>query len=380
MRDALLGHPVKDWDLEAYGLDVDGLASALSAIGRVDTVGRAFGVLKVRPRGYRGPDIDVSLPRRDSKVGPGHRGIAAEGVPDLDPVEAARRRDLTVNAMAVDLATGALVDPFGGQQDLEAGCLRAVDPTTFLEDPLRALRAAQFVAQLGFDADPTLVELCRSAPLAELPAERLFGEVERLFGVARWPGKGHGFAVRAELWHRAFGVSLSEPDRVDALDRAVPLRQDLAPAGRRLALMFTVWLRHSPTPGVVLDRLGVARQGGYPLRRVVDALLDLPHAPTATDADLRHLSARCELGLWLAAAEAETPDAGWSQRRAHATFLGIHEAPPEPLLMGRHLASHGVAPGPQMGALLQEAYRLQLDGTLTTPDEALRWGLEHAGR
>jgi len=83
VRDALLGRPHKDLDIEVFGLALPRLKEALARVGRVDAVGEAFTVFKVS--GLEGADgaVDVSLPRRDSKAGPGHRGIAATGDPDL---------------------------------------------------------------------------------------------------------------------------------------------------------------------------------------------------------------------------------------------------------------------------------------------------------
>src|SRR5690606_25094854 len=114
--------------------------SVVERFGRVDTVGESFTVFKVA-------GLDVSLPRRESKTGRGHRAFRVEGDPHLSLADAARRRDFTINAMSRDPLTGELVDPFGGAADLEAGILRMVDPRTFAEDSLRVLRAVQFAAR-----------------------------------------------------------------------------------------------------------------------------------------------------------------------------------------------------------------------------------------
>src|SRR5262249_40681169 len=130
VRDALLGLPVKDFDVEVFGLGEERLRAVLERFGRVDTVGQAFSVMKLS--GIPGVEgaIDVSLPRRDSKVGPGHRGIAALPDPDLSIEEASRRRDFTINALLYDPLAGAILDPQGGRKDLEARVLRAVDAAT----------------------------------------------------------------------------------------------------------------------------------------------------------------------------------------------------------------------------------------------------------
>ena len=133
------------------------------------SVGRAFGVLRLKHL-----NADFSLPRRDSKIGPGHRGFDVECDPNLDFETAARRRDLTVNSMGLDILNDKISDPYGGQQDLKRGVLRAVDPDTFDEDPLRGLRVAQFSARFDMHADAPLVELCGRLDLREVSPERVF--------------------------------------------------------------------------------------------------------------------------------------------------------------------------------------------------------------
>ncbi len=167
--------------MEVFGLPEDDLERLLRRLGRIDAVGRSFGVYKLRPRGWQdGREIDVAIPRRDSKIGPGHRGIDVVGDPDMSIREAARRRDLTVNAILWDIVADELIDPWNGLSDLRDRVLRAVDEQTFLEDPLRALRVVQFAARLSFAPTERLLQICRSAALDELPAERVRSEWEKL--------------------------------------------------------------------------------------------------------------------------------------------------------------------------------------------------------
>lgn len=155
VRDRLMGsaEEARDYDLEVYGLDGASLRGLLERFGRVNAVGEAFTVYKVG-------DIDVSIPRRDSKTGSGHRGFTVEGDPSMSIEEASRRRDFTINAMLCDPLGGEVVDPWGGGADLKARRLRAVDPSTFVEDSLRVLRAMQFAARFEFTVDPATVSLC----------------------------------------------------------------------------------------------------------------------------------------------------------------------------------------------------------------------------
>ena len=145
VRDRLLGHPSKDLDLEVFGIPEDALAGLLAGVGRVDIVGQAFSVYKVGA-------IDVALPRRESKIGRGHKGFAVSGDPSMSFYEAARRRDFTINAISWDPLTGDYIDPVGGRADLEARVLRVVDRERFADDSLRVLRALQFTARFELHA------------------------------------------------------------------------------------------------------------------------------------------------------------------------------------------------------------------------------------
>ena len=174
VRDALMGVQPKDWDLEVYNLDPARLREILDQFGPVNIVGEAFTVYKL------GHHLDVSIPRRERKSGRGHKAFVIEGDPSMSIVEATRRRDFTINAILQDPLTGELIDPFHGQRDIDQHILRAVSKDTFAEDSLRVLRAAQFAARFEFDIDPETVELCRTIDLSDLPAERIWGEMEKL--------------------------------------------------------------------------------------------------------------------------------------------------------------------------------------------------------
>ena len=166
VRDRLLELPEPDKsnvDLEVFGLPGDRVRALLESFGRVEAVGESFQVYKIG-------DIDVSLPRRDSKAGRGHRGFVVTGDPDMSIAEAARRRDFTLNAISWDPLTGEYFDPFDGRRDLERRLLRVVDPETFGDDSLRVLRGVQFVARFGLTHRGV-----DGRPLPADPARRLAG-------------------------------------------------------------------------------------------------------------------------------------------------------------------------------------------------------------
>lgn len=371
VRDHLIGLPIKDWDVEVFGLSPKALEKLLRRLGRVNTVGRAFGVFKLT---VDGREVDVSVPRRDSKAGPGHKGISVEGDPDMSVDEAVRRRDLTVNAMMVDLLTGELVDPAGGRADLEQRVLRAVDPEAFLEDPLRAVRVVQFAARLESRVDPDLLDLCTDAALDELPPERIQGEWLKLLLRAPNPSTGLAVAREASILARVFPTLVDDPDLDAAVDRAVDVSRSLTPEARRLGVRLLVWTARTPgaaLPGV-LDALGLFRMGGYPLRDALLAAHPYLDAAPGSDAALRRLSTHCELLLLFTAQQALHPGDGPSERLAASARLGILTAPPDPLLRGRDLLTLGVRPGPGMGAVLKQVYDAQLDGTVESREQATR--------
>jgi len=377
VRDAALGVPSKDVDIEVFGLPVADLERLLKKLGRVNAVGRSFGVLKWRPRGHWGlGELDVSIPRRDSNVGPGHRGIAVEGDPTMTVEEAVHRRDLTINAILFDIVSSTVVDPSGGLDDLADGRLRAVDAGTFLEDPLRALRVVQFAARLGFAPDDELLALCRDASLDELPAERIQGEWGKLLLKGRHIAMAMELAAETQVLPRIL-PRWPTADAGPVLDGLVPHRarilgRDESKAeGRAWALMLTGWLAGATSEVVedVLDRLWLHKVSGYPVRtRVQAAVLHLEH-PLATDADLRRLATVAEVETVASVRDARGhADGASALDRGEA--LGVLHAKPAPLLQGRSLKGL-MRPGPAMGEVLAAVYDAQLEGTVTTPDEAL---------
>lgn len=368
-----MGRAVKDWDVEVFGIDEGALEKLLRTLGPVNTVGKAFGVFKCRP-GHTPDEVDVSIPRRDSKTGPGHKGISVEGDPDMSVEEACRRRDLTVNAILYDLDSGAFVDPFNGQEDLARHTLRAVDATTFLEDPLRALRVVQFSARLNFEVHPDLDTLCASAAMEELPVERIRGEWDKLMLSANRPSAGLLVARRTGLLKRVFpeAAAFDDPAHDRTLDRlALTKRPLIEDRGRQLALMLAGWLAGCSAEALeaTMNRLGVHKVGGYSTRDQVTALHQHWSDPIDTDSALRRMATRCEVILAFALREARGEFV--ERRLERAAALGVLTQPEPPLLMGRHLQELGVEPGPHMGELLDAVYEAQINGDIHTLEDAL---------
>jgi putative nucleotidyltransferase with HDIG domain len=184
VRDELLGLDSKDADFLVPGLDTEGLRAALAPHGRVEDlvvadrlVGIRFHPRDGRIRRLTRAGIEFAPPRKEVSTGPGRHDFEIVADPELSVEDDMRRRDFTVNAMARRLETGELVDPLGGQADLDARRLRTVSPQSFREDPLRLVRALRFVSQLGFEPDEELLaQMGEEAPAVKLVSgERIGG-------------------------------------------------------------------------------------------------------------------------------------------------------------------------------------------------------------
>lgn len=423
VRDRLMDRESKDVDLEVYGVSSEKLRDLLAGFGSVNAVGESFTVFKVA-------DIDVALPRRESKVGRGHRGFEVQGDPDLSPVEAARRRDFTINAISWDPLRQTYADPYGGRADIERGVLRAVDPSTFGDDSLRVLRAIQFAARFEFTLDPATEALCRTIALDDLPAERIWGEIEKLLLQARRPSVGLALALRIGVIDQLFPEIKAlvgcpqEPEwhpegdvwvhTLMVVDQARTRIDDL-PHPKKVAVMLGAVCHDLGKPSTtafldgrirsidheqagvapataVLDRLNVHSIGGFDVRREVlgitahhlkPGMFGMSKTPVS-DGAFRRLAQKVDLELLARLAKSDCLGRGgnfdcssmdWFLERARQ--LGVEHAPPPPLLLGRHLLSLGVKPGPRMGEILRAVYEKQLDGTVTTLDEGLAFAREY---
>lgn len=171
----------KDVDIEVYGLPQEKLESILKEFGPVSLVGKAFGVLRVH-----GLDVDWSLPRADS---PGRKPTVVID-PYMSVETAARRRDLTMNAMAIDLMTDELIDPCSGMSDIKNKILRTPDARFFIQDPLRFYRVMQFIARFEMLPDDELNALCAEMDIADVSRERIEQEFRKLFLYSARPSYG----------------------------------------------------------------------------------------------------------------------------------------------------------------------------------------------
>jgi tRNA nucleotidyltransferase (CCA-adding enzyme) len=260
VRDQLLDYPVLERDWVVVGATPEQMLEQ-----GYRQVGRDFPV-------YLHPETneEYALARTERKSGGGHTGFVCNADPGVTLEEDLSRRDLTVNAIA-RADNGKLIDPYGGQADLEQRVLRHVSPA-FVEDPLRVLRVARFLARyqhLGFSIDPTTLALMRniaeSGEIQLLPAERIWSELARALN---------------ERSPAAFFNSLQQ---CTALDIVMPELEDLEHSLARLQSASTVGAEDAALFAVLLAELEPDR---------VEALCKRLHAPRRFR-ELALLTSRC---------------------------------------------------------------------------------------
>lgn len=421
--DRIYGREVKDWDIEVYGLSLSQITEVLVASGYpANMTGKAFGIIKTSVDGL---DVDLSVPRRENKTGVGHRGFDVEFDPTMTPAEAGRRRDLTINSMYQDMETGEIVDPFGGLGDLRAGVLRATDPKTFVEDPLRALRVMQLLPRKGKVVAPSTLALCRgmAGEFDSLPKERVFEEFNKLLLKADKPSMGLEF-LKESGWLRHFPELQAlvgceqNPDwhpegdvwehTLRVVDVAARLHTQL-PNDWGLAYMYGAMLHDVGKPVTTTEELlspghdvaGVPLAEAF-MRRLCDnatlikrvckiiACHMRPGQLTQSGAKLSawkrlHNELRLDVCAYMSRADStsrygDAVDAPHPPSKvALRHFEEFGEEPIPPILMGRHLIERGLKPGPVFGEILERAYRAQIESGIEDLDLLFKRGCEPQG-
>ena len=376
VRDSVMGRESKDVDIEIHGMTADAVRKMLGEIGPWKEMGASFGVFALR--GYT---LDIVLPRRGGG-----------------------------NAL-----TGALIDRFGGQADIQNRVIRHVDEETFRRDPLRAIRAAQFAARLEFAIAPETMALCRTLDLGGLARERVMGEMEKALTRSRRPSRCFE-ALREmgqlEPWLKEVAALIGVKQRADChpegdawthtmlvVDEAAKLRDEaknptglmlaalLHDVGKAVAMQEKDGVIHAyghETAGVPLAEEFLRRlTGEKALCRYVLNMVELHMKPnmyaaqnsgqkawnrlfdrSACPEDLLLLAKADHRGRINAAPYAET------ERTARARLSAYEEMMARPHITGADLLARGIQPGEEMGRLLEEAHRLRLAGV--KKEDALR--------
>ena len=407
VRDLVLGLPVKDLDIEVQNISLEELENILQTFGVVSLVGKSFGVLRLH-----GLDVDWSLPRKDSK------GRKPEVIIDshMSIEDAFSRRDLTINAMGIDLKTFELIDPFGGFNDLERGILRATDKDKFIEDPLRFYRVMQFISRFEMVPDEQLNEICKNMDISKVSVERIEAEFEKLMLKSHMPSLGIRWLKdigrlkevlpevgdivgipQDESWHPEGEVFEHTMQCLDAV-----ALMDYPDDKQKLAAMYAVLchdlgkVKTTEKIGGRWKSLGHSKEGeklsknllrhitrNKDLMEAVRKLVKYHMSPTQFVASGSKLPAYKRLAKKLAPdvtlellakvalsdKQGRNPIKGAPLKKDFpfikkfldkAREAKVEKIPEPPVLLGRDLMDV-VEPGPKMGELLKEAYELQIE-------------------
>ena len=418
VRDFLLGGALKDIDIEVHGIQLEDLKNILQKNtdqqGSVNFVGKSFGVFKVRNSGSPF-EVDWSLPRTDSA---GRKPDVAID-PNMGIEKALARRDLTINALAIDLATYELHDPFGGRADLEKKLLRCPDERFFIEDPLRFYRVMQFVGRFAMEPDQQLHDLCKKMDISTVSRERIEEEFKKLFLKASQPSRGirwlHKLGRLQEIlpevaatvgveqtpiWHPEGDVF---QHTMQVLDAAADIRSRIKNEQGKIILMYAALCHdlgktestrvladgkivsrgHADT-GVPLTKSLLARLCGHKKTIQTVAKLTKYHMEPgsfiknnarvaaykrlalklAPETTLQMLAWLCEADKRGRNGKGDVPLPGpiefVEKFVAKAREFGILHGPEEAILKGEHILD-AVKPGPQLGRLLKKAYEIQIN-------------------
>lgn len=424
VRDWLLGKESKDLDIEVFACPWDKLITVLRQNGKVDQVGKSFGVAKLVLANL---EIDFSLPRSERKTADGHRGFAVTSDPQLNPAKAALRRDYTINAISYDWMERKIFDPLHGRKDLEQKLLRHCSGA-FVEDPLRVLRGFQFCSRFGLYPAKDTVDLCREIQgrFSEIPVERVWMEWEKWATRSLKPSLGlmflketgwlNDFPLIAALcdcpqdpeWHPEGDVFTHTCHCLDAMvQNPLYLR---ASRIEQLTLMFATLVHDVGKPATTTeqfkhgkkrlvspghDHVGIELAANF-LHSIGAPHAIIPHVQALVGNHMASIHIRkrpslpqvrrlarkvqpASLDQLFVLIRADlagrppipaTPSEGLLWLEEVAQEEALHASAPKPVVLGRHLIDRGLRPGKHFKAILDELFELQLDGAFSSLKEA----------
>ena len=432
VRDYFLKLPIKDYDIEVYGLEnLEELENILSEFGSVNMVGKSFGVLKFV---HNREEYDFSFPRTEAKVSEGHKGFEVQTDGKMDFKMAAKRRDFTINAMGYDIEEKVFLDPFIAQRDIESQILRHIDDDSFVEDPLRVYRAVQFCARFGFKLAEETKVLCKkmveNGMLEELPHERVYGELKKLLLKAEKPSMG--FELMRELgmlhyfpelqaiigvpqdpkWHPEGDVWVHTMMTLDAMANICRSGCPLPDNKKyKLRMMFAILCHDFGKASTTafdeekgrLRAIGHEAAGVEPTKNFMYRLTDehdfieslLPlvayhlipsqfYKNGAKSNAIRRLATKVNIEELVIVAKAD-----FLGRTSEDALTGVYEAGEwllekakglkvqnkalDNLLQGRDLIALGLKPSAEFTKILDAVYALQLEGSICSKEDALNY-------
>ncbi|MDD5405832.1 MAG: hypothetical protein PHE73_02685 [Sulfurovaceae bacterium] len=424
VRDRFMGLQVKDYDIEIYGIfNIDALEQIVSQFGKVNIVGKSFGILKLS---HNGKEYDFSLPRIETKIGHRHKDFDVICDSSLSYEEAFKRRDFTINAIGYDIESKNFIDPFGGINDLKQKILRHIDDNTFIEDPLRVYRAIQFVSRFGFTLHDSTFELCQKMindnMLEHLPKERIYIEFKKILLKSNKPSIGFElirklgilkyypelkaiinvpqnpiYHLEGDVWTHTM-MALDEmsnlktgDDKKDEILFWAILCHDFGKATHTRITAEQITAIGHEEAGIepmhlFMDRITNERD----LIKKIEPLIKYHLAPSqlfknkAKINAIRRLSTNVNIEDLVLVAKADFLGRTTQESKsgifeagdwllAESKKIGVSTKAPFSLLQGRDLIKLGLQPSPAYKNILHKAYEAQIEGIIATHDEALIW-------
>ena len=405
VRDLLIQSTPKELDCEVRGMSVSALKNILAHKYSCNEVGKAFGVIRLR-----GLPVEIALPRTEIKSGMGHKGFDITIDSDLPFESAVRRRDFTMNAIALDPLNGEILDPCNGREDLKNRILRHIGPA-FKEDPLRVLRGMQFISRFDLSPSQETIEICKSMEIENLAPERIFAEWKKLvlegtnisaglnflkdtawikyfpelaslinckqdpewhpegdvwthtlhcmdaFASERineeWEDLVVGFAVLCHDLGKPLTTKIGEDGRIRS-----PLHEPKGEGPTRSFLSRMTNQQDLHEQVVPLVRRHLTPRTFYKdeasdgaIRRLANKVKRIDRLVRVASADIQGRPPRND----------EFPEGPWLIKRAEE--LKVKDSEPKPIILGRHLIERGLKPSPEFGPILEQCFEEQLDGT-----------------
>ena len=416
VRDRIMGIDSGDVDIEVHGIEPDTLFEILGKVGDPLSFGKSFGVYSLR-----GENIDIAMPRTEHAVGSGHRDFEINVDPHIGTYGAARRRDFTVNSIMEDVLTGEIIDHFGGLEDIEKGIIRHIYAESFVEDPLRVLRGAQFAARFGFVIAEDTIELCRGIYLVTLSKERVEEELKKALLKAEKPSVFFE-SLRAmdqlDTWFPELKQLIGlEQDPVfhpegdvwihtmEVVDRAAKFREEVSDPYGFMLLALTHDLGKIVTTEEIKGRIHAYEheKEGMPLvegfmkritseKAVIEYVSNMvplhmrPNVAAYSKPSLKSTNRMFDAAIapkdLIYFAESDKPVfSGSDAFTGDSAFLferlrAYEETMSKPYVMGRDLLEAGLEPGEDFGEILEHAHKLRLAGI--EKESALKQTLAYA--
>ncbi len=390
VRDFLLGIPSKDIDIEVYHIaSFTELEKVLGQFGTINSVGKSFGVCKLQ---FEGIEIDFTLPRTESKIAMGHKGFDVTINPNLDFHSAFLRRDFTINAIGFDIAEKKILDPFHGMSDLKNKILRAVDVKTFMDDPLRILRAVQFYARFHLKIDNSLLKLCQNMVekniLKELPKDRIFEEIKKLLLKSEQPSLGFKLLEKFGAYNYFVELQEIEHNNYEAVLKTIDSMKKLLTSHEKtnIVLMLASVCSYFNSEQTIrfIQRLTHEKQLLAKILPLIENIwkIDFIYSNGFTNSQLYELATKVNIEELLILSKALNLSKDSYKEdiiKKRVIELNILNQPMTPLLLGRDILTLKnslklkIQPSKQFATILEKGYQAQINEDFFSHEEALAW-------